>query len=427
MGAARSWKWIALLAIAIPSSIRAETLTCRTLRGPCEFLDSLDVFVAGPAPILVANFGLVARNPNGRLEYSCESALGGLAPQVRMSPDGEIFVAGDSGVTIYRRGCGGARASGDVVGRPMREVAFDPRDRRRLWALGAEGPTVYLSSDGGASFARTFVFPPAQDVLQLRVAAARPDMLYGAGEATNGRLLLVRSDDGGRTFAEVSGARPDGLPLALLGIDPQNAEVVFVAARGQDADAIWRSSDGGRSWTRILSLLGSEILAGFTFGAERELFVAGRAQLYEPNAPPARLYRSPDGGDRWDPPIASSASGPRFRCLAFAGDRLYACAGGTPSGDGFLLGSSRDGKAWSPLMTMEELAGPEPCMRESCATTSAWLCDAYRLCGSDRPDAAADAGSPAASGGCGCALGGRPSAAPLLLLALLLGARMRRA
>jgi MYXO-CTERM domain-containing protein len=411
----------AALLLGVSRKSPADTLACRTLRGPCQFLDTSDVLLGGPAPVLVANFGLLARDPDGSLRYGCETELGGLAVRARISPAGEIFVPGDRGITRLRPACGSTAVAGDVAGRPMLQVLFDPADPAHAWALGADGPTLYRSSDGGASFSAAFIFPPEMPVLQL---AASRGVVYGAGERSSGGLLLVRSDDGGRTFADVI-ARPDGLPLALLGVDPGDPQVVLVAMRGTDgADAVWRSRDGGRTWTRILALPSSEILAGFTFGASgRALFVAGRAQLFLADRPPASLYTSRDGGDTWLPPIPSTDAGPRYRCLAYGGGALHACAGGTPNGDAFLLGRSTDGKTWTPLMTVEELAGAEACMKESCAATSAWLCDLYQLCeGKARPDAGT---ATTTGGGCGCGVGGR-APSPLPLLALLLLRRRRR-
>jgi photosystem II stability/assembly factor-like uncharacterized protein len=244
-------------------------------------------------------------------------------------------------------------------------------------------------------------------------------VVYAAGDrAQDGRLLVSRSDDGGRTFATVAGQVPEGIPLALLGIDPASPEVLLVALRGPDGiDGIWRSSDGGRSWTRTLVLPASESLGGFTFAGAGTVYVAGRAQPFDAAIAPAHLYASGDGGAGFGPGLASGRAGPRYRCLAFRDDRLYACAGGSVNEDAFLLGASSDGgKNWTALMTTEALAGPEPCLRTTCADTSAWLCDTYRVCSADggAPAPVASAGS----SGCHCALGrSRPRLWPLLLLA----------
>ena len=85
-------------------------------------------------------------------------------------------------------------------------------------------------------------------------------------------------------------------------------------------------------------------------------------------------------------------------------------------------------------MTVDEIAGPQPCQRATCLPTSEWLCSTYNLC-EDRPrdgGPAPDAGPlspPQDDGGCGCTLGGSAArstpALPLLILPILLAIRRR--
>jgi hypothetical protein len=416
---------MALMAMATPA--RAQPLQCRSLRGPCTFLDTLDVLL-GPGeapPVLVANFGLVAADGSGGLRFACEPGLGALAARARIAPGGEIFVGGDGGLLRYQPACGSRVAGGALVGQAVLDAAFDPQRPARIWALGLAPRAVYISTDGGARFGRGWEFAGGEGVLRLRPAPSRPDTLYGAGDAPRGAgLLIARSDDGGATFARVSGTPPPGLPLDLLGVDPADPEVLLVALRSDDgADGVWRSSDGGRSWTRSLTLPAGEVLGGFTFTGRRgEVLVAGRAQLYDPALAPAHLFASDDGGVTFGPGLASGASGPRYRCLGYRGGQLYACGGGAVNDDAFLLGSSSDGgKSWTSLMTTQGLRGPEPCLGAACAATGAWLCDTYGLC-----EGGGDPGTPPArAGGCQCAAGGGGQTAMGWLLALVV-ARLRR-
>src|SRR4051794_41870982 len=95
------------------------------------------------------------------------------------------------------------------------------------------------------------------------------------------------------------------------------------------ADSVWRSSDGGRSWTRSLALPAGEVLGGFTFtGRPGEVLVAGRAQLYDPGMAPAHLFASDDGGGDLRPGPASRGSGPPHPLLRPPGGPPYPPAGG---------------------------------------------------------------------------------------------------
>jgi MYXO-CTERM domain-containing protein len=385
----------------------AQPLQCRA-RGPCTFLDTLGVLLppGEEKPVLVANFGLLREDGAGRIRFSCEAGLGGLAARARIAPWGELFLGSDDGLARASAGCPAARPA--LAGQAVLDVAFDPGPPRRVWALTPGA--VQLSTDGGARFVPLARFAAGEAVFQL--LAGSP--LYAAGER-EGRLLLARSDDGGATFTRAAAA-PPGIPLALLAVDP-----LLVAVRQGDADEVWRSTDGGGSWQRALALADGEILGGFA-ASPAALFVAGRRSLLDGAAPSARLYRSRDRGATFEAPLPSGPAGPRYRCLGFKDDRLYACGGGAVNDDAFLLGSSRDeGASWTPLLTTEALAGPEPCVAAACAPTSEWLCDTYRICG-----ATADAGSAPAAAARGCQCAAAPAGGAPLWLPLLLLARLRR-
>jgi MYXO-CTERM domain-containing protein len=422
-------------ASAVGREARGSGLSCAAggglSRGPCEFLDSVNVLASarGEVVSLAANFGLIRSDPAG-LRFVCEEALGGLATGLRMAPDGTVFVAGTLGVFRHAQTCMPEPSAGDLRGRAVLDLAFDP-DTPRMYALALAPRAVHVSMDGGRSFAAGWRFAEAEEVLKLAVAPSRPATVYAVGDRPDGRLLVLRSDDSGATFAAVAPgpAYAEGLPLDLLGVHPADHLTLFAALRASNgADQVWRSPDGGRTWSRLLALPTRETLGGFAFGATAEtLFVAAREQFFQPGAPPAQLYRSSDGGQSWTA-RASGQRGPRYRCLSRRNGVLYACGGGSPNGDDFLLGQSRDeGATWTPLMTAEALAGPEACHRSACVATEEWLCAAYGLCETDAGmGTRGDGGETVAGseGGCSCTTVGpgsrAPSLAAVLVLALLL-------
>ncbi len=159
-----------------------------------------------------------------------------------------------------------------------------------------------------------------------------------------------------------------------------------------------------------------------------EVLIGGRAVLRQAGQPDAHLYRSRDGGLGFDEVIPSGDTGPRYRCLAAQGDRLFACAG--EDGDAFMTGYSDDGgRSWTALAQLTDIVGSSPCAAGRCLTTAIWLCEVYgsACAGVAPPDrrvgvadaAAGDAcAGPDCGGdgnGCGCALGGRPAASPVWL------------
>lgn len=402
-------------------------LQCQTtLAGPCEVLDTVNVLV-GPVSgavglTLVANFGTLTRASDGRLSVRCEEVLGGLAARTRQAPSGALYVAGDRGVFrhwVAPDQCLALSSSGTVAGRAILDVAFDPAEARRIYALGQDPRLLHVSDDGGASFDGGWRFAATQSVLKLVVAPSRPQTIYAVGETVpGGDLLLLRSDDRGATFEVVeaaAGARAPGIPLDLLGIDPRDAAVLYVAVIAPGgAHEVWKSRDGGRSWARKLALRAGEALGGFAFGTTPDVIhVAARQELLDPTMPPGRLHVSGDGGESWAAPVPSAADGPRYRCLVSRGRALYACGAGAPGGDRFLLGVSVDGgRTWQSLMTMAEIAGSAPCHRAACAATDQWLCETYRLCGGPMPPGGGSAQ------GCSCDVAGGAAAPAASVLAM---------
>src|SRR5690348_575575 len=83
---------------------------------------------------------------------------------------------------------------------------------------------------------------PPPFVYTLRMADANVGYLVG-GRQTDVVFRLYRTGDGGRSWTDVTppGARPDG-GLATFG------RTVFVGPRANGVVVIERSGDGGRSW-----------------------------------------------------------------------------------------------------------------------------------------------------------------------------------
>ena len=158
-------------------------------------------------------------------------------------------------------------------GHTVHHLLLDPRDRRTL-LLGARtghlGPSVFRSTDFGRSWkeaAKPPAFPKAPEGQKGRVVdhvfwlspghASEPKLWY-AGTSPQG---LFRSEDGGDTWAPVSGfndhpmysqwtggeqdGTPDGPKLHSILIDPRDPRHLYI---GMSSGGVFESLDRGEGW-----------------------------------------------------------------------------------------------------------------------------------------------------------------------------------
>jgi Photosynthesis system II assembly factor YCF48 len=108
---------------------------------------------------------------------------------------------------------------------------------------------LYVSSDGGRHWA--FDALSGDDAMNLARSPGKTIWLAG-------HLVFKKSSDGGRTWADV---RPTGLPsLDIHGfaVDPRNPRTLYAAVAQQ---GLYRSRDGGRSFSLVSSQVGGNVMA----------------------------------------------------------------------------------------------------------------------------------------------------------------------
>lgn len=433
-----------LVAVASAPARAGSPVAClRTDRGPCAIPDSLNVLLdpRSGAPTLVANFGIIYPDGRAGFEFVCEENFGrSLSERMQIDATGRVFVPALDGLYLSSDGCGWSTAAGSLGKEIVFDLAFDPSAPSRVWAIsGVTQRKLHLSEDGGRTFTIKATFPESQLMVRVLVAPSDPRVIYVAGFATRMPLLLAASEDGGESFIMVPAPPTLGaaaLTVEMMAVAPDDPRTIYFAVAGQQGDEIWKSSDGGRTAMRRLSLLDGEFKAGFAFGDTPEtIYVAGRPLFSEEGKPTGRLYISTDGANSWRPPVVSGDKGPRFRCLAYRDGKLFACGAGETDGDEFLLGASGDeGQTWTPLVRVDQLSGARTCAAASCVTTAVWLCESHGICGpgadagAEQPrDAGVDGPiEPAKGDGCGCALGAARPAAPGLFIVLGVALWLRR-
>lgn len=194
------------------------------------------------------------------------------------------------------------------------DIAVHPTNRATYWVAAASGG-VWRTDNNGQSFTAQFQDHYTLSIGDLAVAPSNGEVLYlGSGEANNQRSSywgngVYKSSDGGKSWRHVGLDGSDHIGRVL--VHPTNPDLVYVAALGalyssNDTRGLFRSSDGGQTWQRIHHL-GSEVgivdLAMHP-GDPNILLAAAyerrrRAWDFDEGGLGSRLWRSTDGGDKW--------------------------------------------------------------------------------------------------------------------------------
>jgi photosystem II stability/assembly factor-like uncharacterized protein len=152
------------------------------------------------------------------------------------------------------------RMIGPFRGGRTRAVAGVP-SQPNLFYIGAVNGGVWKSDDYGRTWTPIFDQEPAQSVGAIAVAPSDPNIIYVAsGEGLHRPDLSVgngiyKSTDAGKTWSHL-GLR-DGQQIPALVVDPRDPNKLFAAVLGHpyganDERGIFRSTDGGSTWQKVL-------------------------------------------------------------------------------------------------------------------------------------------------------------------------------
>jgi photosystem II stability/assembly factor-like uncharacterized protein len=236
----------------------------------------------------------------------------------------------------------------------LRTLALDPSNPSRLF--GGSDAGVFLTTDGGAHFSLAHSFPAKA----IAIDATHPNIVYSGGSGTMIRKstdggatwtstdLLTRADaiaalivdphDGTRVLAGLDAQYfsyyylQPGLALSTdsagtwrfflspgspvetvqaLAFDPRSNGVVYAA----NGSLVYRSSDGGSTWTAGTLPLGSWVTSLLVDSLTPDTVYAGTNQ---------GVFRSTDGGAHWAPLAILPSMDVRAVALDAPGQVLHA-------------------------------------------------------------------------------------------------------
>lgn len=254
-------------------------------------------------------------------------ALDPADPQVLYAGTGEANPGGGSvaygGDGVWKTTDGGATWSslGLAGTRSIGEIALAPTHPGRVFvaatgSLYSKGPDrgLYRSNDGGANWTKVLYLSDSTGCVDVAVDPANGNRVFAAmwermrrpdirryGGPTSG---LWRSLDGGDTWSQLtsglplSSTRPGRIGLAIAPSNPSVVYAIYADSTGAFA-GFYRSTDGGSTWVRRPdgSLGGGSFYSsyGWWFG---RIFVdpANADRVF---AHGIELYRSTNGGSSW--------------------------------------------------------------------------------------------------------------------------------
>jgi len=200
------------------------------------------------------------------------------------------------------------------VGNRVIAVAGVPGDPN-VYYVGAASGGIFKTTDNGAHWDPIFDGEPVSSIGSLAVAPSDPNVVWaGTGESFIRSNISIgngiyKSTDGGRSWTH-AGLDATGR-IGRIVVDPRNADVVFACALGhaygpQPDRGVYRTADGGRTWQRVLFVDENTGCSDLAIDARNpRMLFAGMWQIEihtwgrTSGGPGSGLFRSTDGGVTW--------------------------------------------------------------------------------------------------------------------------------
>jgi MYXO-CTERM domain-containing protein len=319
-------------------------------------------------------FGMVLSHDNGATwHWMCEKAVlyGGMYdPDYVYNPSGAIFATTFDGALVNRDGC-----------------VFQPLSfAKKFFSAVTQGPTgallmaaadvpgagnpgdalIYRSTDNGMTFNSGATAGMINDWYNsLEVAPSDATRVYLSGyRITNGirSWQIYKSINSGTSFTPVTSSgftTSENSNIDIVGIKFGAPDTVFARVTITDGalgDAIWRSDNGGGSWTKIFPTTTFAVRDDLSFVVRKngDLVVASRNNG-------TFIARGPTNAT-WE----MAAGAPHINCLVEnAAGELWACtqnfgSPGNPSDDAGIM-KTTNLTSWTKVLRYQDIGGPVDC------------------------------------------------------------------
>lgn len=321
-------------------------------------------------------FGMVESEDGGQTwHWMCEAAIryGGMYdPDYAYTSTGALFATTFDGALVRRDECN-FNPSTFGMGVFVSTLAQGPDGAIYFGLAQPANPTtsdpgdskIYKSTDNGMTFPTSATIGQVNDWWSsIEVAPSNAQRVYVTGYRLVGQgrtFLLFRSDNGGESYSPMSMTglqTTNNSTIDIVGISKTNPDLIFARVtflqEGAISDGIFRSTNGGQSWTKIIEK-DSEI--AFAIRANGDYVVGTKAYGVS-------VARNPS--TTATPTWEDLAGSPHANCLVenSAGE-LWACTQnfGSPGtmSDGAGIMKTTDYATWTPVLKYQEIEGPLEC------------------------------------------------------------------
>ena len=174
-------------------------------------------------------------------------------------------------------------------------LAVDANNQKIIYVAVADG--LYKSIDKGATWR----------FIDAGIEATYPDRIF-IDQSNSNRLFMgaekiTVSNDNGESWMAMANTPS---PADFIQIAPANANLIYVAKRGDVPNRVTVTTDGGQFWTRITDgLPAGEQINSFAMDPTNSQHLYVSLTVADPeNTDLKSVYYSTDGGENWNPASA---------------------------------------------------------------------------------------------------------------------------